>query len=116
MWYPLDTETAKLINAVWEIDFPADNRGRQLEWITLQGPANSSCSVYLDTIFIDTTPRGDLNHAEYYKGIPIAGGRILRLVWNVGTGAPPVATIGCTDGDTGIAQALGASGSLVSGG
>lgn len=99
MWFPIDTETASLQNGVWEIDFPSSNSDRVLQWIALLGPAGSSVKVFLNTVFIDTTPRGDFNRADYYKGMPIARGQTLRLVWNIGTGSPtPSASIGCTDG------------------
>jgi hypothetical protein len=117
MWFPLDTQTAQLNAAgTWEIDFPPANKGRELQWITLQGPVLSSCSVYLETIFIDTTARGDFNRADYYKGIPIASGQQLRLVWSVGSGTAPRATIGCTDGDTELAAALTGNGQLFTAG
>lgn len=107
MWFPIDTQTATVINGVYEIDFPLSNRDRELKWITLLGPPLSTVKVFLDTIFLDTTIRGDFNHADYFSGIPIAKGRVLRLVWNVGTGTPvPTASIGCTDGGTEVAGQL----------
>jgi len=116
MWFPIDTETAQLVAGVWEIDFPPVNQARELQWITLTGPSGSTVKVFLNTIFLDTTPRGDFNRADYYKGIPIAAGQQLRIVWSVGTGTPiPVASIGCTDGDVGIQAALTGSSTLISG-
>lgn len=100
MWYPIDTATKAFVNSqgLYEIDFGPYNTDRQLEWITLDGPIGSSVSVYTDTIRIDKTSRGDANHADYPSGIPIASGRQLRLVWSVGIGAVPTASIGMTDG------------------
>lgn len=98
MWYPIDTETGTIQNGVWEIDFGGYNTARVLQWISLVGPVGSTCNVYLDTIFIDTTARGDFNRADYPEGIPLAQGRQLRIVWNTGAGAAPVASIGMTDG------------------
>lgn len=103
MWFPIDTEKGQIVAGVWEIDFPISNNERLLQWISLQGPPSSTVLVFLDTIFLDITSRGDANRADYYNGIPIAAGRSLRLVWNVGTDSAPVASIGCTDGkDTNI--------------
>lgn len=99
MWFPIDTEKAVVINGVYEIDFPMSNSDRVLQWIALLGPPGSTVQVFLNTVFIDTTPRGDFNRADYFKGMPIARGQTLRIVWNVGTGSPvPSASIGCTDG------------------
>lgn len=106
MWFPIQTATAKVINGFWEIDFPQSNRDQVLRWITVQGPSLSTVNVYLDTIFIDTTPRGDLNRADYFSGIPIARGRQLRLVWNISTGTAPIASIGTDDGGTAGQAAL----------
>ncbi len=99
MWFPIDTETG-VINAqgFWECDFGGYNTARVVEWISLVGPVSSTVNVYLDTIFVDTTARGDFNRADYYNGIPMAQGRLLRLVWNTGAGAAPVASVGLTDG------------------
>lgn len=113
MWFPVQTADATLIATVWEIDFPTSNHAQQLQWIALQGPANSNVMVYLNTIFIDTTPRGDFNRADYPVGMPIAAGQQLRLVWNVGTGNAPKASIGCTDGGVQAQQSLGGNGSLI---
>lgn len=111
MWFPVDTETGQInANGDWEIDFPTYNTNRQLQWIALSGPPGSSVSVFLNTIFIDTTPRGDLNRADYYSGIPIAHGQQLRLVWNVGTGSAPTASIGMTDGNMSSAGGAANSG------
>lgn len=100
MWFPIDTVAAKIVNGFYEVDFDPDgNSDRVCQWLTILGPAGSAVNVYLDTIFVDTTARGDFNRADYYKGIPIARGRQLRLVWNVGTGTPvPTASMGSTDG------------------
>lgn len=109
MWLPIETQTAIVINGAYEIDFALKNVDRVLQFIALTGPAGSTISVFVDTVFMDTTPHGDFNRADYYQGIPIARGRQLRLVWSVGIGAPiPVASIGCTDGGQGIASQLGA--------
>ena len=104
MWYPIDTETgAKNAQGVYEIDFGGYNTARVVQWISLIGPASSTCNVYVDTVFIDTTARGDFNRADYYAGIPLAQGRQLRLVWNVGTGTVPVASLGMSDGTVTLA-------------
>ena len=100
MWYPIDTETAQLNSAgLWEVDFGPYQAPRVLEWISLVGPASSTVNLYVDSIFLDTTARGDFNRADYPNGIPIAGGRQIRLVWSIGTGLTPVASIGMTDGN-----------------
>lgn len=106
MWFPIETQDGKQIGGVWEIDFASSNRDRVLVWISLRGPTLSTVDVYLDTTFLDTTVRGDFNRADYFSGIPIAKGRILRLIWNVGTGSAPKASIGCNDGGTEAASQL----------
>jgi|SRR6185312_642671 len=106
MWFPIDTETGTHnAQGVWEIDFGGYNTARVVEWISLVGPVSSTVNVYLDTIFIDTTARGDFNRADYYAGIPLAQGRQLRLVWNTGAGAAPTASVGLTDGTVTVNQA-----------
>lgn len=104
MWLAADTETATVIAGVYEIDFPTNNTDRVLKRLVLLGPAGSQMVMYLDTIRYDATWRGDVNSADYFSGVPIPRGRQLRMVWNVGVGAPvPVATIFCDDGETEIA-------------
>lgn len=98
MWFPIDTAAGVLQNGVWEVDFGPYRTDRELKWIALIGPSISSVRVFLDTIFIDATPRGDINRADYPQGTPIPRGRMLRLVWSVGTGNAPTVSIGCTDG------------------
>lgn len=106
MWYPIDTETGAInSDGVWEVDFGGYNTARVVEWISLVGPVSSTCNVYLDTVFVDTTARGDFNRADYYSGIPLAQGRQLRLVWNVATGAAPVASLGMSDGTVTVSTA-----------
>jgi|SRR6185503_17132852 len=99
MWFPIETAKGVVTNGVWEVDFGPFNENRVLEWITLQGPSSSVCTVFLDTILLDTTARGDFNRADYFVGIPIAHGRLLRLVWNVSTGIQPIVSVGMTDGN-----------------
>lgn len=107
MWFPIETATAIVVNGVYEIDFPTHNVDRLLHWITLNGPAFSAVSVYLDTVYLDNTDKGDTNRADYIQGIPIAKGRVLRLIWDTGTGSPtPSASIGCSDGGQETQQAL----------
>jgi hypothetical protein len=101
MWYPIDTAKGQLINGVWEIDFGGYVQDRVIEFIVIQGPPSSVCSIYLDTIFMDTTSRGDFNRAEYINGIPMSSGRQLRLVWNVATGSV-LASVGMSDGNARI--------------
>ena len=99
MWFPTVTKGAAVVNGVWRIDFDPTNNARVLQWISLIGPGGA-VSVYLGTIFMDTTPNGDFNRADYYKGIPIAAGQTLSLVWdNNSASVTPSASIGCTDGD-----------------
>lgn len=106
MWFPPDTQTGQLINGVWEIDFPLSNNDREVVAITIKGPTNSSCDIYMDTTFIDTTARGDFNRAEYLTGLPMARGRILRLIWSTGAGTAPVATLFCRSGVSKLDQDL----------
>lgn len=62
--------------------------------ITITGPVGSTLNVYVDNTFVDTTPRGDINSAEYINPIILQRGQQLRLVWSVGTGTPtPQATL-----------------------
>jgi len=116
MWFPIDTAVGKVNqDGNYEIQFSSSNRDRVLQWISLTGPSGSTVLVYLDTIFMDTTVRGDFNRADYMAGIPIAKGRILRLVWNVGTGGAPNASIGCTDGGTTTQEQLTGNSNLFTG-
>jgi len=97
MWFPTDTVTGVKVGGVWRVDFPVNNNARVLASIALTGPGGS-VNVYTGTIFRDTTPNGDFNRADYYKGIPIPAGTVLSLVWDNGLGAiPPVVSIDCTD-------------------
>lgn len=117
MWFPIDTQSATVQNTVYEIDFGPYNTDRLLNWITLKGPAGSNVQVYIDTVFMDITFHGDFNRADYYKGIPIARGRQLRLVWSVGTGNPvPQASIGCDNGGTEGMTATGQNTSIFTAG
>lgn len=86
---------ATVINGVYEIDFPTENQQRFIRRIAIQGPYPSTCTVYIDNTFMDVTPRGDQNSAEYFVGVFLAAGSQLRLVWNVGTGKIPIATLQC---------------------
>jgi hypothetical protein len=106
MWYPIDTETAQLLDGVWRVDFPVNNNARVLQWISLVGPGGS-VKVYLGTVFMDTTEKGNFNRADYYKGIPIAAGQMLSVIWDNGLGVvPPTVSIGCTDGDSELTGSL----------
>lgn len=116
MWFPTESAKAKILNGVWEIDFPQFRTDRVLQWISLQGPNTTTVKVYVDTIFMDITPRGDANRADYYVGIPIARGQVLRLLWNVGTGTAPTASIGTTDGKTGVSGIDPGSGTIFTSG
>lgn len=100
MWFPIDTETAALdsTSGLWVVTFGSYTQDRVVQWISLQGPVSSICTVYVDTVFVDITARGDFNRADYYQGIPLARGRQMFLKWNVGTGTAPVASIGAEDG------------------
>lgn len=100
MWFPIDTVQATVVNGVWVATSGPFIENRVLEWISLVGPANSTCSVYLDTTFIDTTARGDFNRADYPAGNPVSRGRQVILTWNVGTGTQPVVSLGYSDGTT----------------
>lgn len=100
MWFGVDTQTAALDiqTGLWVCTFGPYVQDRVIQWISLQGPQSSTCNVYIDTVFMDITARGDFNRADYYQGIPLARGRQMFLKWNVGTGTAPVASLGCTDG------------------
>lgn len=98
MWFPIDTVTGVLVNGIWQVTSGPFNDNRQLEWISLIGPANSTCNVYLDTTFLDTTARGDFNRADYPNGNPVARGRQVILTWNTGNGTAPVVSLGYSDG------------------
>lgn len=99
MWFPTDTEVAAVVNGFYEIDFDEYRTDRVIQWISLTGPTGSTVSVFINTIFVDTTARGDFNRADYYSGMPLARGQQLRLIWSVGTGLPiPAASLGCSDG------------------
>jgi hypothetical protein len=76
------------VNGVYEIDFRPSSFNRMVTQIAVQGPPGSSLSVFLDQNLYDSTPRGDLNTADYGPGRPVPRGRQLRLVWSVGTGLP----------------------------
>lgn len=111
MWLPIQTQTAIVMSGLFEIDFAQSNVDRVIQWIALVGPAGSTVSVFVDTVFMDVSPHGDFNRADYYAGIPLARGRTFRLVWSVGTGTPvPTASIGCTDGDAAANAQLGIGG------
>lgn len=102
-WFPTDTKPAlptdaTIVNGVYELDFGPYNTDRLVQSIALLGPAGSSVNVYVNTIFKDTTARGDFNRADYYKGMLLSRGSVLRLVWNVGTGGPVQASVDATDG------------------
>lgn len=106
MWFPIVTQDGAIVNGVWRVDFPVLNRARVVQWIALRGSAGT-VNVYVGTTFVDTTPNGDVNRADYYKGIPLAAGQQFSLVWANGNAAPIVqASIGCTDGDENLTQAL----------
>jgi hypothetical protein len=116
MWFPIDSGVATLQNGVWEIDFGNYRTDRVIQWISLVGPVSSTVNVYINTIFVDTTARGDFNRADYYKGIPLARGQQLRLVWNIGTGSAPQASIGATDGIESVGAQQSASGLIFTAG
>jgi hypothetical protein len=104
MWLPIDTQKGQLENGVWVVTFGGYNTARIIQSVSLTGPSSSSVVMYLDTVFMDVTARGDFNRADYYAGIPMAAGRQLNLIWSVGTGTAPVASIACTDGQFGTDQ------------
>lgn len=97
MVYPLPPVLAQatVISGVYEIDFPTENYARYIRRIAIVGPYPSSLNVYIDNTLIDTTPRGDQNSSEYFVGVYLAQGQQLRLVWSVGTGRIPEATLQC---------------------
>ena len=92
-------QTGILISGVYQIAFPTDNIPRIVRRIAITGPSGSSCNVYVDNTLVDATPRGDINSWESAVGIYLPAGSQLRLVWNVGTGAIPNATLIC-EGNT----------------
>lgn len=98
MWFPIATIQAQLQNGIWVATDGPYTENRQLQFISLIGPASSTCNVYLDTTFMDTTARGDFNRADYFSGIPVARGRQVILQWNVGTGTRPTVSLGYSDG------------------
>lgn len=102
MWFPIETVQGSIQNGVYTATNGPFDTNRVLEWITIIGPASSTCSVYLDTTFLDTTARGDFNRADYYNGIPVARGRQIILVWNTGTGTQPTVSLAYSDGNTRI--------------
>jgi hypothetical protein len=115
MWFPTQTKQAQVIAGFYEIDFDALKVDSVIQSIALTGPAGSTVSVYIENTFVDTTPRGDFNRADYYAGIPVPRGLRVRLVWSVGSGAPvPSASITATDGGAGQAAALGGGNSIFS--
>lgn len=115
MWFPTETATA-VVNSDgnWEIDFPEFKTDRVIQWLAITGPPGSSLSVYFNTIFVDATPRGDINRADYFTGMVLARGQQLRLVWNVGSGSAGTASMGSTDGVTTVQDGQTGNSSLFS--
>lgn len=107
MWFPIDTQTGVVdpSTGLFVVTFGGYNTDRVIQWISLQGPSGSTCTVFVDTVFVDITARGDYNRADYYQGIPLARGRQLLLKWNVGTGITPIASIGAEDGMAPVSSA-----------
>lgn len=77
-----------------ESDFRINNRF-EIKHMSIQGPAGSSLLLYVDTTFIDTTPRGDLNSWDPAQPLPMMPGQSLIFYWNVATGAAPVVNVDC---------------------
>lgn len=79
-------------NGVYEIDFNSYTQNVECVRLAIQGPAGSTLSVYVEDIFVDTTPRGDLNSNELLHPYQLAKGQRLILIWSIGTGTIPLAT------------------------
>lgn len=100
MWFPIDSEKGIIdpSTGLWVVTFGGYNTDRLVQWISLQGPPSSTCNVYVNTIFVDITARGDYNRADYYQGIPLSRGSQFFLKWDTGSGNAPIASLGMTDG------------------
>jgi hypothetical protein len=87
---PDEQYVASVVNGFYQINFRASNFNRLITTMAIQGPSGSTLNVYLDstTFLFDTTPRGDLNSADYGPGRPVPRGHSLLLIWSTGVGSP----------------------------
>jgi hypothetical protein len=67
----------------------------QIRHISITGPAGSSLQIYVDTTFLDTTPRGDLNSWDPAQPLPVIPGQSLYFYWDASTGSIPNVTLDC---------------------
>lgn len=71
------------------VTYPPKPTHRKVWRITVTGPANTQCLVYLGQIaepFIDGTNSGARDVAEYPNGMEWPAGERLYLVWNTAAG------------------------------
>lgn len=77
-----------------EADFRIQQRF-ELRHMSVSGPAGSALQVWVDTIFIDTTPRGDLNSWDPAQPLPMIPGQQLFFYWNTPAGTAPIVNVDC---------------------
>ena len=82
---------------------PADFNIRtrfMIKGMTVKGPQGSELQLYVEDLFISTTPRGDLNSWDPSQPLPMFPSQTLNFYWSVGTGTPvPRVTIDCYTDD-----------------
>jgi hypothetical protein len=60
--------------------------------IALKGPAGSAVQVFIDNVFFDATPNGDINSYDPQHPIVLRGGQSLVFDWNVSATPAPFVT------------------------
>lgn len=80
--------------SVWIATLPPVLRNRKIAGISVDGgPQSSNLVVYFDATLVDSTPYGVRNQQEYVRPKLLYRGATMRIIWSLGTGTVPSATV-----------------------
>ncbi len=69
-------------------------RHREITSISIDGgPQSSNIVIFFDATLVDTTPYGVRNQQEYVRPKLLYRGATMRIIWSLGTGTAPRATV-----------------------
>lgn len=80
--------------SVWIATLTPILRTRLITGVAVDGgPQSSNIAIFFDATLVDTTPYGVRNQQEYTHPKYLYRGTTMRIIWSLGTGVAPRATI-----------------------
>lgn len=88
----------------WTVRFGPREFGIPIDFeiyhIAVMGPIGSTFQVFIDSVFYDNVPHGDVNSWDPNQAMYLQPGRTLYFYYSVATGAPPQVTVFCREPTT----------------